>query len=243
MNEKIIWDYLIKKINNPYGVAAIMGNLMAESSLNPANATGKNKTANYVDDVNNGWVDFAHDGVAFGLVQWCYWSRKQGLLDFAKARGKSIDDLTMQLDYMLQELQSYKTVLAAVTDAKDVRTPSDVFMLKYEKPGNVGDAARQKRAAYGVKYYDAYAPKQEAPAQTAPTPAPAAQPASGKRVYITARNVNIRAGNGKEFSSLGHAQAGDSFPWVATAENGWHAIRADKSVRWVSGEFSKVVTG
>ena len=35
--EKTIWDYLIGKINNPYGVAALMGNLYAESALRPSN--------------------------------------------------------------------------------------------------------------------------------------------------------------------------------------------------------------
>ena len=36
----IIWDFLYSRICNPYGVAALMGNLEAESSLNPFNATG-----------------------------------------------------------------------------------------------------------------------------------------------------------------------------------------------------------
>ena len=40
MNEKVIWDYIFNKCKNPYGAAAMMGNLMAESSLNPACVTG-----------------------------------------------------------------------------------------------------------------------------------------------------------------------------------------------------------
>ena len=47
MNEKAIWDYLLKATGNGSGTAAIMGNLMAESSLNPICATGKNKTEHY----------------------------------------------------------------------------------------------------------------------------------------------------------------------------------------------------
>ena len=34
-NEEIIWTYLNERLNNPYGTAALMGNLFAESSLNP----------------------------------------------------------------------------------------------------------------------------------------------------------------------------------------------------------------
>ena len=33
--EKNIWDYLIKEINNPYGVAGLMGNIYAESGMIP----------------------------------------------------------------------------------------------------------------------------------------------------------------------------------------------------------------
>ena len=36
-NEEKIWNYLFTKINNPYGVAGLMGNLYAESGLRPDN--------------------------------------------------------------------------------------------------------------------------------------------------------------------------------------------------------------
>ncbi len=37
MNEVIIHDYLKKKGLNEYGIAGLMGNLFAESGLNPQN--------------------------------------------------------------------------------------------------------------------------------------------------------------------------------------------------------------
>lgn len=36
-NEEKIWNYLYDKLGNPYGVAGIMGNMYAESALNPKN--------------------------------------------------------------------------------------------------------------------------------------------------------------------------------------------------------------
>ena len=36
-NEEKIWNYLYEKIGNSYGVSGLMGNLYAESGLNPAN--------------------------------------------------------------------------------------------------------------------------------------------------------------------------------------------------------------
>ena len=225
MNEKVIWDCLLAKIGNEFGVAAIMGNLMAESSLNPRNATNLKKTGypnadQYIIASDDGVHDFAHDGVAFGLVQWCYWSRKQGLIDYAKATGRSVGHLQMQLEYMWQEVQKYPSVYSAVTLAKDIRSASDVFMLKYEKPAGTSEAAKQKRAAYGQKYYDQFAKERPAP--------------TGKKMVRTTDTVNIRAGSSLNTEKLGKLNKGVSMEWLAT-ENGFHKVAI-----WVSGNFSEV---
>ena len=39
-DDKRIWNLLMEAIGNPYGVAGLMGNLMAESSMNPLCKTG-----------------------------------------------------------------------------------------------------------------------------------------------------------------------------------------------------------
>ena len=229
MNEKAIWDFLIKKTDNPYGTAALMGNLMAESSLNPKNTTGaKAGAATYVADADSGKIDFVHDGVAFGLVQWCYWSRKQGLLDYAKQKDASVGDLQTQLEYMWQELQSYKTVLNAVKTATNIREASDVVMLKYEKPATKTESAKQKRANYGQKYFDQFAK---------------ASPQTPQGKMVVARvSVNIRTGDGKTFAKIGSLAAGKSLQYVATAENGWYAVRFNNQVGWVSNEFTTLKT-
>ena len=36
-NIEITWNYLYKRIKNPYGTAGLMGNLKAESNFNPKN--------------------------------------------------------------------------------------------------------------------------------------------------------------------------------------------------------------
>jgi len=160
-NEEIIWNYLYEKLKNVYGVAALMGNLMAESSLNPLCANGVKKLGltnqeytHVVDQHKND--NFVTDGIAYGLVQWCYKTRKQGLLNQAVETNKSVGDIYLQLDYMWQELQAYKTVLNALYDAKDVRTASDIVMLKYEKPANKTEIMKERRAAYGEKFLKKY---------------------------------------------------------------------------------------
>ena len=161
-NEELIWTYLNIRLKNPFGTAALMGNLFAESSLNPILAnnikkygmTNETYTA-AVDEHKN--KNFITDGIAYGLVQWCYHTRKQGLLEKAIAANVSVGDINLQLDYLWEELQKYKTVLSTLYDAKDIRTASDVVLTKYEKPANQSEAVKVKRASFGQKYYDKYA--------------------------------------------------------------------------------------
>ena len=135
-NEQLVWEYLIGQIKNPYGVAAVMGNLMAESSMNQTCTTGLAKTgissvANYIAFSDTGKHDFANDGVAFGLVQWCYKTRKKGFLDYVRSKQKSIGDIHTQLEYLVKEMsESYKPVWSAVCNATNIREASDIVMLK-----------------------------------------------------------------------------------------------------------------
>lgn len=163
-NEEIIWNFLIGKGLNTYAVAGFMGNLYAESGLKPTNLQNSyEKSLGYTDAgytaaVDNGtYTNFVKDGAGYGLAQWTFWSRKQALLDFAKAAGKSIGDMTMQLDFLWKELQAYKAVMSTLKSAASVKQASDAVLTGYEKPADQGDATKAKRAAYSQGYYDKYA--------------------------------------------------------------------------------------
>jgi len=141
-----------------------MGNLYAESALNPMNLQNSYEkklgmtNESYTAAVDDGsYSNFVKDSAGYGLAQWTYWSRKQNLLNFAKEAGASIGDLNMQLDFLMKELGSYSSVLKALKEAVSVREASDVVLTKYEKPADQSDAAKAKRASYGQKYYDEYA--------------------------------------------------------------------------------------
>ena len=134
MNEKVIWDYFYDKFKNPYGVAALMGNLYVESKLNPQDLQGSYERSfgitdeEYTKAVDDGsYQSFVRDGAGYGLVQWTYWSRKEGLYNYAKEQGTSIGDLNMQLNYIWKEIQLYKTVFNAIKNATSVRAASDVI--------------------------------------------------------------------------------------------------------------------
>ena len=78
-----------------------------------------------------------------------------------------------------------------------------------------------------------------APAQaTVETPA---APVKGKIVTITGNSLNVRVGDSQKYDSVGYVNKGDKFEYVATSlASGWHAIRMDKRIGWVSPNYSKV---
>ena len=139
-NADYIWKWLYDKIKNNYGVAGLMGNLQAESSLNPENLQNSYERAlgmsdqeytNAVDNGNYTKDEFCNDSAGYGLAQWAHKDRKKGLYVAAKNAGTSIGNLNMQLNYLWQELGQYKSVMNTLLTAKSVREASDAVMLKY----------------------------------------------------------------------------------------------------------------
>jgi len=237
-SEQQIWDFLQQRTNNAYGTAAIMGNLMAESTLNPRAVAGT-KDPDYVSKADSGLIDFANDGHAFGLVQWAFYTRKEALLNFAKSHNASVGDLNIQLEYLVDEMSNkYKTAWSAVVWANNVRDASDAVMLRYEKPANTSEKAKQRRANYAQKFYTLYANVEpaDAPVDSRDT----IKVKLTRQVIVTADKVNVRLGNGTDCFKLFLANKGATYDWVATAENGWNAVKLLKQVGWVSGEFSEV---
>lgn len=112
-NEEIIWKYLKSKSLTDAGTAGIMGNLYAESGLNPKNLQNSYELKlgynddSYTQAVDNGtYTNFVYDSAGFGLAQWTYWSRKQALLQHMSQNNRSIGDLQGQLDFLFIELTS-----------------------------------------------------------------------------------------------------------------------------------------
>ena len=164
-NEEKIWNYLKDKGLNDYGIAGLMGNLKAESNLEPTNLQNSyekklgftNKT--YTEAIDKGtYNNFIKDTAGYGLAQWTYRTRKLNLLNFARARHVSIGDLEMQLDFLYQELsKNYEAVLAILQTANTVKEASDIVLTRFERPANQGVLVQIKRANYGKAYYKKYA--------------------------------------------------------------------------------------
>lgn len=158
-----IWNSLINDIGaTPYGAAAAMGNFEQESGNHAVRLQGDftapyQKSQQYAANADAGG-EFVNDNRGFGLAQWTPSGRKQGLLNAAKAAGKSVGDLGVQLGYFKSELQSgYPQVLSALQTATDVKSASDVFLHKFEAPDNASSTVENQRASMGQSYYNMYA--------------------------------------------------------------------------------------
>ena len=160
-NEEKIWYFFTEKGLTAAGAAGLMGNLYAESGLNPVNLQNSyEKKLGFTDDTYTAAVDsgeytnFVKDSAGYGLAQWTFWSRKQNLLDFVRSRNASIGDLEAQLEFLYQELSTgYKAVLLALKTATSIRSASDAVLTQYERPADQSVTVQEKRAGYGETYY------------------------------------------------------------------------------------------
>lgn len=166
-NDEKIWNYLKSKGLNDFGIAGLMGNLRAESGLNPKNLQNSYETklgfndAEYTSKVDDGsYTNFVKDKAGYGLAQWTWWTRKQNLINYAKSQKKSIGDLEMQLNFLWKELsEGYKSVLSVLKSATSVLQASNAVLIQFEKPADQSKAVQDKRAQYGQEYYEKFSNK------------------------------------------------------------------------------------
>lgn len=160
-----IWNHLLEKGLSPAGIAGLMGNLYAESGLNPKNLQNTyERSLGFTDEAYTAAVDrgsyknFVKDSAGYGLAQWTYWSRKERLLAFAKSMRRSIGDLEMQLEFLYKELsEGYPAVLKVLKATNSIRIASDYVLLDFERPANQSEAERSRRAGFGEAYHNKFA--------------------------------------------------------------------------------------
>ena len=206
-NEKAIWNFLIGKGLNAYAAAGIMGNLYAESVFNPRNLQNSSeKKLGLSDDEYTAAVDagtytnFVKDCAGYGLAQWTYYTRKQGLLNKAKAAGKSVGDLNIQLSFLWEELQGYKKVMQQLKAAGSVAEAASAFMIGFERPADQSATAQKKRASYGQKYFDKYAGSRPAAPSTSGKNEPDAAYKVGRNYTLQANMYVRKTPNGEKLS-------------------------------------------
>ncbi len=175
--EQFIWDFLLEFTGNPAGAAGIMSNLYYESRLDPtATETGTDLPKElagyaYTLAVDEGqYENFTEDRIGFGLAQWTDPGRKSALLRKARESGVSIGDLTLQLEFIAEELERFNmTYRLSTTDS--IRFASDYVLINYEHPNIQDETVKEQRANKGISYFEKYTAPRKTPSESHSTDA------------------------------------------------------------------------
>jgi len=157
---------------NDYAICGFLANWNIESNLRSNNAQNSYMSKygitdeEYTAKVDAGiWstpdtnLDFAHDHIGYGLVQWTSSGRKQGLWDYTRKTARSISDRQMQLEYAEIELnsKSFKETREGLENCQSAGEAALIIMTTYEKPASMNDPDKQKeRMDMAEEFYQIY---------------------------------------------------------------------------------------
>ncbi|MCM1230290.1 MAG: phage tail tip lysozyme [Ruminococcus flavefaciens] len=165
-----VYNYLRSVGLSPIAASGTMGNLEAESGINPGNVQNgtydkslshAEEDRKYIEDVTSGAHDFINDSKGYGLAQWTYHSRKRGLWDLIREQNAKLDDLAPQMQYLWNEINAMQ-LAAPLNNAKSVKEASNIMLHDYEGPADQSAKVEDYRAELSQKWYDLYA-KNETP--------------------------------------------------------------------------------
>lgn len=164
MTELDILSRFVSDGMTPTAAEAMWGNIYSESGGESNRVQGdfsptRIVSKSYTKDVDEGRISpstFARDGRGYGLVQWTFWSRKQGLLNYAKAHGKSIGDTAMQVDYIVVEFKSdFPALWQYLTFTDNLYEATRRICMEFERPAVNNVDARYTAAQAAQNAWDA----------------------------------------------------------------------------------------
>lgn len=121
---------------------ALLAQIQKESRFEPENLEDSRNISlgmtdsEYVQAVNNGtYTNFVHDAAGFGLAQWTFYTRKQNLLYYCKARNKSIGDLETQIAFMIWEMKAcFGAIWNKCLSSHDLKDMTWTLLDTWENP-------------------------------------------------------------------------------------------------------------
>ena len=166
---------------NSAAACGVLANIQCESAFIPNNLQNSYEKslgytdASYTSAVDSGrYTKFTSDSAGYGLCQWTSSDRKQRLLSYAKSTGRSIGDLTMQMEYLHTELKNhYRSTWNYINGVSDDRQGSydsgKYWCSEFEKPANFGSVSVTRGNLARDKYWKEYGHVDPDPTPT-PTP-------------------------------------------------------------------------
>ena len=65
-------------------------------------------------------------------------------------------------------------------------------------------------------------------------------PAGGQTVIISGNTVNVRKGPETGYGIVTIVRRGETYPYIATAPNGWLCIKIGDGTAWISNKYSSI---
>ena len=154
-NATHIYDVLTRNGLPRNAAIGFIGNLVAESALNPAASQP--------------------GGPGRGLAQWSVGGRWDQLVTYARTRNLDRWNLDCQLAFLIDEAK-HMGVWAQLLVPNTITGCATIVMRRYEMPASQSDANGQRRAEQGAHAIGTYG------AKPSPLPTPVPSPASTYRV-------------------------------------------------------------
>lgn len=139
---RAVWAYLTSnKGLSEEATAGLMGNLEAESGINPHN-TQDNAPAPDGPEIP---IDAIENRFGYGIAQWTTSGRQRNLIAYAQETNRSTGDLGLQLDFLWKELnESFTGVLTVLqTPNVSIAEASYEVLSRFEVPRPFTDAGTQ----------------------------------------------------------------------------------------------------
>lgn len=181
-----LWFALIDAGYSEYAAAGALGNIEHESGIRTNNLQNSCEARLGSDEVYTAKIDndqyteaeFDSDSAGYGLCQWTSSGRKKGLYRYAKAKGVSIADEQIQINYFLAEISgqgegatyiSGRRVSGSISNegitsthddwknASNVEDATLYFMRFFESPASKSSLSDRTIAA--MKYYNEFSGK------------------------------------------------------------------------------------
>lgn len=235
MSTQTIYSQLIAAGLSKAGACGLMGNMNAESAMRANNAQDgmtKLTDAEYTAGVDNGtYTNFVRDAVGYGLCQWTYWTRKQNLLNFAKQKGVSIGDESMQVEFAIQELKTgYPGLWSFLCTTDNVHDAAGRVCTEFERPAVNNITVR---ASAGLRFFEELTDEPKAETSESAAPATPSTPSTSDTEEVVEVKLRVlkKGANGEQVKALQTFLRGCGYDLGRTGIDGDFGPITDSCVR------------
>lgn len=141
-----IYQAAIDKGFTVEAACGLLANIQAESAFRADNAedriNGTVSDAEYIrradaDLMTYNGKNFIYDAVGFGYIQWTYYTRKRGLLEYCRSKGVSIADSNAQIEYIFIEMvRDFPSVWSTCRNSTDLSQIMYQLITIWENPAD-----------------------------------------------------------------------------------------------------------